>query len=385
MSEMSETTQEAKILKHKDITLIMMFGKPVRVCVSESEPLICAEDLLDTLYKNERYYHLKQLRAIYAEAAIFEEDGKPSHFFTFSDFAARFMEYKVQTKTYQKQPDRYKNYMAFISFGGFNWVVKMIERELGNSLNSEAFPVPSISHLKNAKPLIKEKEKPIQAVMELLESEEQDKPEPQDKEVVPVEKVIPEPLGEAKEEVPTEKAEDVFNDAINERILEIERLAAEDLRVASDKPIDGNPVKEVHNESKLRTFLMGRDIYLWATLFLIVCLLPFTISAILKYNGFVSETWWQSALSYAMCIGIAISWDFSILVFTVKGKDELANMGSFFQMVFFSVHFDLISKIFNMMSLNGDKIQEITVTICIVAFSAILVNQFSNLSKHGSN
>lgn len=142
-------------------------------------------------------------------------------------------------------------------------------------------------------------------------------------------------------------------------------------------------------EKIIRQRLMSDNIYLVATVILISCLLPFSISAFMEYASFAKELnsffdYVKYGISLIMAIALCGGWDFSILIFALNGskikifgkKTMVSDIGTFFQTVFISVHFNFIKNI-----TGSDRAQMLVVVGCIIFYTAFLVNQLSKLSK----
>lgn len=134
-------------------------------------------------------------------------------------------------------------------------------------------------------------------------------------------------------------------------------------------------------EKFLRKRLMSDNSYMVATVFIILALLPFSVSAFMKYAAFEGLFRYGS---YLMALVLCGAWDWSILIFALKGtkvdfydwKLSVADIGTFFQIVFISTHFDFIQ-----MLTDSDFVQKIVVVSCIIFYTSFILNQLSKLSK----
>lgn len=141
---------------------------------------------------------------------------------------------------------------------------------------------------------------------------------------------------------------------------------------------------ETKKESCLRSTLKNEDSFLYSTLAVILSFLPFTFLAIYS-NAHLEEV--NIYIAYLMCFMIALAFDYSILIFAVNGKEKYANWGSFFQVIFISVHFNLITDIYKIIKyifLDAEAPdvdpQSFIVRLALVAFGALLINQLSKLA-----
>lgn len=145
-------------------------------------------------------------------------------------------------------------------------------------------------------------------------------------------------------------------------------------------------------ESLIRRRLMSSNSYMIATVVLIACLLPFSIAAFMRYASFVTELlsfsdYAKYIISVLMAIGLCAAWDMSILIFALKNATvkvfgynfQVADIGTFFQIIFISSHFDFIADI------ASEEIQKLVVVGSIIIYTSFIINQLSKLSRNVQN
>jgi len=316
------------ILTDRDIKIFMMFGKTIKFAkLEDGKIVLCSDGIFAALFGDNKYGHESKIRKKLSADAEHAESSKNYDFYSLQKYERYFLEYKVQSAAYKnsliKQDGRYDNYVAFVTDGGVNMLYRKAVSELGEQPDME---------FKNI-----DKEY-LTAIESKIEKTEPTK----------TEQSLTEQLNIEEEVV--------------ERIKEAPKVKKKE---------------EQRPDTFLRNMLTNKDVYLWSTVLLVICLTPFTYMALLKYLS-IDESGWKMYLSYFMAGGLAVTFDWSILVFTMNGKKKLANIGSIFQTIFISVHFDLIKE------LIGDTTQTYVTKIFAVVYAAILINQFSELSKTGN-
>lgn len=187
----------------------------------------------------------------------------------------------------------------------------------------------------------------------------------------------------------TFKAKDDYDSEEDYEVPDISNLKKieADLDKAKEYVNKEEEVEEIKKPapSRVRDFLKSENIYLYATIFLTLAVLPFTVSALYMYIE-IGDSSLLKYLSVAMCLIISTAIDFSILVFSTNGKEKLARKGSRYQLIFIAAHFALIEDYLSLLGVqNTDFWQGIIVKTCIVLYITKLINQFSSLSKNDNS
>lgn len=313
-----EDKKTTRKLTSEQIKITVFNGYTIKFAYIDNKVIFCADELYEALFGDNRYKHINKMREMSTEA-YFEEGGKDFEFYSLEKFQRRFTEYKPSRSSYMKAKeegsDQYENYAEFVKKGGVNWLLEKAKNEY-DGIQERKFTNP-------LKDVLKRWDDKFDLMNRINKSEQDQDQEHEREEVIPVKALT-----------------SLYSD---------------------------------ESSSWIRSKMTNPDVYLSSTIFLVICLIPFTFMALLKYMT-ISNEGWELYLSYYMVAGLSIAFDWSILVFTVNGKKGLANTGSIFQIIFISVHFDLLSGIF------GSTAQEYITKLCGVIYAAILINQFSELA-----
>ena len=314
---------ETKIneLSDKDIKLFMMYGKTIKIShTSDGKIVLCSEGIFDALFKENKYSHESKMRKKMSVDATHREASKDYDFYSLEKFERYFLEYKVQSAAYKNS--------VLKEDGRYDNYADFISNGGVNILYKKSCEEMGLDSDRIFKNIDSEYLKRIESKIE------------------------------------------------KDTILDLD----EEIEKEETMSIPVEPTKK----TGLRGFMTNEDVYLWSTVLLVICLMPFTFLALMKYIS-IEGSGWKLYLSYFMSGGLSIAFDWSILVFTINGKKKLANIGSVFQVVFISVHFDLISGVLSGTIIDShvlsQNIQGYVTKIFAVVYAAILINQFSELSK----
>jgi hypothetical protein len=135
-----------------------------------------------------------------------------------------------------------------------------------------------------------------------------------------------------------------------------------------------------HAIDPLREALTSQRALLWATMFAILIFLPFTALNLWQYIAIKPESDAGQWAVFVLCWLIALIWDFSILLFAVNGKRNLAAVGASVLFVFMASKFDFFRMLFGGLGYDGESIQLGCVIFCIVSYTPLLLFQLTELA-----
>lgn len=131
---------------------------------------------------------------------------------------------------------------------------------------------------------------------------------------------------------------------------------------------------------KLREALTSQRALLWATMFAILIFLPFTALNLWQYIAIKPDSNAGQWAVFVLCWLIALIWDFSILLFAVNGKRNLAAVGASVLFVFMASKFDFFRMLFGGLGYDGEAVQLGFVIFCIVSYTPLLLFQLTELA-----
>lgn len=282
-------------------------------------------------------------------------------FFNIIALNAVLMEFEPQKATVQKKPQNYRNYINFMTSGGFEVIFSDLQVELPKVTKD-------ISQLIDGIPAEVDCEAETASLLEqnaelLLELEE---------------------LKKAYEEL-TRISQD-YEDANGTLTIEKTTLSLQNADMNATIKAQKSKLEALEAQQKatktdtLRGWLTNNKVMLYATILAIVVFLPFTVLNLKQYIAIPTANGFQEVALYALCVFIAAAWDFSILLFAVNGKKKLAVMGSCFQFIFIASKFNFFASYVELFGFDGAIFQKMIVITAIVVYSPVLIFQFAELA-----
>jgi len=331
-----------EIITNNQIQVVQLNEQVVKFTKTEDgQYALCSDDVFQYLFDRNKYRHLNNIEALGIDAKT-DAGQKVFKFYSIKKHEQYLLEYRVRQKAYnssiQNETFTYRNYKRFLSDGGVQNLYDLCCKQDGVD-STENYESLSSDYL----------EKYEQAL------------DQENNESTDVEKM--------------DHADDAMNYMTANSMYDDTKL--DERFIVKEKPETPPEPTEQVTTSRLRQFVTNKDVFLWSTILLTAIFIPFTYSALSKYVTVGDGGFW-TYITPIMCLGMAIAFDWSIMVFSVNGKHKLANIGGLFQIIFISVHFDIISE------LHSEDLQTMVTKICAVVYGAILLNQFSKLSmKNG--
>ena len=315
---------------------------------------ICADDFFGQVMPSQKNHQVKALLAIHE--ADFEIEGEL--YFSISKVNDRIHQYTPQKASYDKNPVNFKNYVAFIQGGGCGALMLWIAGEDGNFENKD------ISYLIHSVETEKVNEDALLQI-EILEQENEG---------------FLDSIKHLNLQVDSLQSEkEKLQAQLKEKIDNIEKVIPE-LETTKKQLQSLQLEKSNTNSDWLRSNLTNSKTMLWATILVIGVFLTFTVLSLKQYIAIESTNTITTCLIYILCCFIAAVWDFSILLFAVNGKRNLAITGSAFQFVFISAKFNFTKDWVDLFGYNGDLFQAMLVKSAICIYSPLLVFQFAELA-----
>lgn len=293
------------------------------------------------------------------------KDGYSSienEYFNIFDLNAVLMEFEPQKATVQKKPQNYRNYIAFMTGGGFQvpfWHLVDIElpkvtkdiSELIDGIPAEVdCEAETASLLEQNEGLLLE----LDAVKSRFEETHQDFMKLESEHFI---------VKQLNDLLKSEKAE--LSATLEAQKSKLEQIEAQQKSTKTDT---------------LRGWLTNNKVMLYATILAIFVFLPFTVLNLKQYIAIPTANGFQEVALYALCVFIAAAWDFSILLFAVNGKKNLAVMGSCFQFIFIASKFNFFASYVELFGWDGAIFQKMIVITAIVVYSPVLIFQFAELA-----
>lgn len=293
------------------------------------------------------------------------KDGYSSienEYFNIFDLNAVLMEFEPQKATVQKKPQNYRNYIAFMIGGGFRatfWQLENMELPKVTKDISELIDgIPAEVDCEAETAGLLEQNAELLLELEALRSEfEQTKQAYSDKELY-------------------------YNQVESDATM----LDAKNMTLKLEMQAQKSKLESLEAQQKatktdtLRGWLTNNKVMLYATILAIVVFLPFTVLNLKQYIAIPTANGFQEVALYALCVFIAAAWDFSILLFAVNGKKNLAVMGSCFQFIFIASKFNFFASYVELFGFDGAVFQKMIVITAIVVYSPVLIFQFAELA-----
>lgn len=279
------------------------------------------------------------------------------------------LNYEISESKFKQNPNKYKTYVDFNNKGGLSALVEAIETKHNIVVDFEYVPI-GLSHLQEIE---SEQQQEAKQLQELTNQ------------IAILEKELEATKLDAQHSI-EELSQSVVEGVKYGEELEFENSALKSELDDTKGELESTQkvlksIEKEANEDRLGSFLQRNSVKTYLTIFVILTFLPFTIGALARYIPFQPSSDTQTYLFWALCFAIAVVWDSSILYFAKTGMQKMSRIGSIYQFLFFCAEFDLIATLFSdMLFLNGMYWQKLIVTLCIVSFSAVLVNQFTELS-----
>jgi hypothetical protein len=324
--------------------------------IKYSGSFVSADALFTLLFPNTKSYQLEQLKAIEGIETM-ELEGEL--LYPIEAIAQRLLVYQPQKSSVLKNPQSFANYLKVQNSGGVNYLAEQIGID-------QRFDVRDVSDIidavdKNLLSDCAEIQQEYEGIIANLKAE-----------------VL---------ELSTQK-EAIESEAQSSKSLvisltdQLQSAAKEigDLQAIAKKYDAEIIAKEKAKSSWLKNILTDPKIMLWATILAIVVFLPFTVLNLKQYIDIPTSNFIEASGLWLLCCFIAATWDFSILVFAVNGKRNLAVLGSCFQFIFISSKFNFFRSYIELIGYNGETFQKMVVITAIVIYSPVLVYQFAELA-----
>jgi hypothetical protein len=277
------------------------------------------------------------------------------------DLNTVLMEYEAQKATVQKKPQNYRNYIAFMTVGGFYTPFFHLEIDLPKitkDISELIDGIPAEVDCEAETASLLEQNAELLLEIESLRSEfEQAKHEYEDKQSY------------------------YSHVESNATMLDAKNMALKLEMQAQKAKLEALEAQQKATKNDtLRGWLTNNKVMLYATILAIVVFLPFTVLNLKQYIAIPTANGFQEVALYALCVFIAAAWDFSILLFAVNGKKNLAVMGSCFQFIFIASKFNFFASYVELFGFDGAVFQKMIVITAIVVYSPVLIFQFAELA-----
>jgi len=286
-----------------------------------------------------------------------------NEYFNIFDLNAVLMEFEPQKATVQKKPQNYRNYIAFMTGGGFQAVFGGVDIEIKmpqitKDISELIDGIPSeIDCEQETASLLEQNAELLLELEALKKSYDELQQGNEEYELINTNLIV------KKAQLTAEN--DTLNATLEAQKSKLEALEAQQTASKSDT---------------LRGWLTNNKVMLYATILAICVFLPFTVLNLKQYIAIPTANTFQDIALYALCIFIAAAWDFSILLFAVNGKKQLAVMGSCFQFIFIASKFNFFASYVELLGWDGALFQKMIVITAIVVYSPVLIFQFAELA-----
>lgn len=384
---------EQTILSEK----ITYLGAEISYIVEEGyKVFIAVEQLFDLIFGSNKYFHIKKTKEKFKTAAYSEaiSESKSLNFYSIVELEEIFLEYKLTDKKYSKDPVKYECYIDFVKTGAFPalWAYIANEEKFPEEVEfqggaSDEIKLPVFDSLVF--------EAPVKVLEKRVLSEENAEKAPEEhtkEEYKDLAAFLEDQLNKSKILLDSYSELNALNNREIEQLkLQAETaesivsdLSKENKSIEQDLQEAQNQLQEIKEEASvdiLGAVLKKQSFKTFLTVFAIASFLPFTIMALHQYIAIETTSGAQGFAVWVLCFAIAFIWDSSILFFAVNGKKTMSRIGTLFQFVFLSAKYNFIDYIFtDFFFLNGAYWQKILVIFCIVTYSPVLINQFTELA-----
>lgn len=281
-----------------------------------------------------------------------------------------FISYEVPEAKFRANKDKYSDYVNFVSDGCLSNLCKLIHKEVGIMGFYQELEMKDISSLMSIIQTEKQEREYAEKVMDEIEKLQQELHD---------QKLIYKNRATIYEEALEER--DNTYEILKDKFYKIQEQNKElaSSEITLQEKIER--LSKLATEDRLGAFLQRNSVNTYLTIFVIFTFLPFTVGALIRYIPFQAVSMYQTIAFWFLCISMAGVWDLSILYFAKTGMQRMSKIGSVYQFLFFCAEFDLLAVVFSdMLGLDGLYWQKMLVSFCIVSFSAVLVNQFTELS-----